>query len=159
MFTGLVQYRTITARGATHRSAVVHRSTLALDAGEYMPEDEPAIGDPDRVETAPLLASNSFYRALSERPRRRVLYYLLERDECSVDELADVLAGWETTTETMVAPDRRHQHELSLVHSHLPLLSEAGLVAYDSESGEVSLATVPEPAKALVRRAIEAETA
>lgn len=124
-----------------------------------MPEDEPAIDDLDRVETAPLLASDSFYRAVSERPRRRVLYYLLERDECSVDELADVLAGWETTTETMVAPDRRRQHELSLVHRHLPLLSEAGLVAYDTVSREVSLATVPEPAKALLRRAIEAETA
>jgi DNA-binding transcriptional ArsR family regulator len=116
------------------------------------PEPESRGGDGQTV-----AADDEFYAALSATPRRRVLGYLLEHEECSVEELADGLCGWETVTETVVSPERRREVHIALYHVHLPVLSDADLVTYDPEEGHVSIGDLSPSARDLVRRGIEAE--
>lgn len=104
----------------------------------------------------PLFADDEFYRALSARPRRRLLAYLLEQEQSTVAELADVLCGWEVSG-TMADPDRHRSARTVLRHMHLPRLDEAGLVRYDREAGEVALVELAGPVQKLVRRSIAAE--
>ncbi len=85
---------------------------------------------------------DEFYRALAAQPRRRVLAHLLGREQCSVEELADVLCGWESE-EGMVSPERHREVRIALVHSHLPRLEAAGLVSYDPEAERVTTVSLP----------------
>jgi hypothetical protein len=56
-------------------------------------------------------------------------------------DLAEEVAAWEneTTIEDLSAQDRKRVY-VSLYQTHIPKLEEAGLVTYDSDSGEVALA-------------------
>jgi ribosome biogenesis protein Tsr3 len=74
-----------------------------------------------------------------------------------VDELVDVLCGWEATTESIVDAKRATQLRIELVHRHLPVLSAAGLVSYDRAADEVAIEPLSHPVKQLVRRSIDAE--
>ncbi|MFW6017729.1 MAG: DUF7344 domain-containing protein [Halapricum sp.] len=104
------------------------------------------------------LAEDRFYHALSSAHRRRLLYYLLDAEEATVEELATVLTGWDATeTGTLSTPDDRTQHRLALVHIHLPLLDTAGLAAWDRESGTVRLESLEPPVRDIVRRSVESE--
>ncbi|WP_324662663.1 DUF7344 domain-containing protein [Haloarcula sediminis] len=103
-------------------------------------------------------ADDELYRALSSRRRRRVLAFLLDKPECSLDELATVLAGWESTdTGGMSTPDDRERIQLDLHHMQLPLLAESGLVVYDRAQGAVTIETLDPDVRALIRRSVEAE--
>jgi len=110
------------------------------------------------VEVPTQFGDDAFYRALAARPRRRVLAHLLAREECSVEELADVLCGWETG-EGMVSPERHEEAHVGLVHSHLPRLEAAGLVSFDPSEGTVTALSVPEPVERLVEYGVVAEEA
>ncbi|WP_262178195.1 DUF7344 domain-containing protein [Haloarcula laminariae] len=106
----------------------------------------------------PRLADDEFYRALSSRRRRRVLAVLLDRGECSRDELATMLAGWESTrTGGMATRDDRERILLDLHHTHLPTLVDSDLVAYDRDRGTVTLDTLETETRALIHRSVEAE--
>ena len=111
----------------------------------------------DREEES-LLARDAFYRALAVRSRRRVLGYLLEENESTIDELAEVPCGWETESGTMTSPERYDQLQQELYHTHLPVLADARLVSYDSEEGHVSVRELSEPVQDLVRRSLAAES-
>lgn len=103
------------------------------------------------------LADDQFYRALAARPRRHVLAHLLAREECSVQELVDVLCGWETTNGQVVDAARAEQLHIELIHRHLPLLEEASLLSYDRHANEVAVASVSPQVERLVRESVEAE--
>lgn len=88
--------------------------------------------------------SDDAFRALSDARRRHVLYYLREHDAASLDELADVLAGWLTVdSETLTTPKRRERLQIGLHHVHLPMLDDVGFVAYDHQSGDAELRDLP----------------
>lgn len=120
--------------------------------------------DPDRRNRAaeePLpsrLATDQFYSALSASHRRRLLYYLSNAEESTVEELASVLSGWEVTrTGTMhTAADRSAIH-IQLHHNHLPRLADAGLVDYDADAGTVRLAPLDPRVTEIIRQSVEAE--
>lgn len=106
--------------------------------------------------TAPRLADSEFYRALASTRRRRLLYTLLDRGECSVSEAATVLTGWDLADSGgMASPDDRRQVMLSLQHVHLPVLTEAGLVTFDREADVVALEPLEPPVSDLIRRSVE----
>ncbi|WP_458189529.1 DUF7344 domain-containing protein [Haladaptatus sp. NG-WS-4] len=89
---------------------------------------------------------NRTYRAVARTPRRYTLYVLLEWDEVSVDELADILTGWLHATEyRMATPADRDQVVTELHQTHLPLLETAELVVYNRRRGTVALADFSPP--------------
>jgi len=99
---------------------------------------------------------HQFYRAMASRDRRRLLYVLLDDEERAVEEVATVLGGWDATESGTVAhPDDRNLVLLRLVHIHLPLLDDAGLVAYDDERGTVRLASLDETAREYIEGGID----
>jgi DNA-binding transcriptional ArsR family regulator len=81
-----------------------------------------------------------FYRVLASQERRRLLSLLLDGEERCVEEVATLLVGWDaSTTGTAKGPTDRERAHLRLVHAHLPMLEEAGLVTYDPERGTVRM--------------------
>ena len=114
--------------------------------------DEPLAPDGESVGVDELLT------ALAHPRRRFVLYCLLERDSASVTELSDAVAGWEHADVTVPTTDEaRDRVRTLLVHQHLPVLAESGLVAYDAERGTVALAPHEEVVDDLVQWAYERE--
>ncbi|MFC6872138.1 DUF7344 domain-containing protein [Halobellus marinus] len=106
----------------------------------------------------PRLAEDRFYRALAASQRRRLLYYLLAEEESYVDELATVLGGWNATaTGTMHTSADRSELRLTLVHNHLPLLTEAGLIDYNPQDGTVQIAPLHPRVADIIRWSITAE--
>lgn len=106
----------------------------------------------------PRLAEDRFYRALASSHRRRLLYFLLENEASTIDELASVLSGWEITpTGTMQTPKDRAKIRLQLSHNHLPRLAETGLIAYDPDSGTVQLESLHPRVTDIIRQSVEAE--
>lgn len=106
------------------------------------------------------LAEDHFYRALASTQRRRVLYYLLEENTSTVEELATILCGWKATeTKTMQTPADRRELLVELSHNHLPQLAEAGLIAYESQTGSVKLDRLHPQVTDLIRQSVRAEQA
>ena len=71
---------------------------------------------------------NTLYRSLQRPVRRRLLFNLLEHNP----------------KDALLVPENVHVGEteldrlnLELIHHHLPLLEEAGLIRWDRESGRV----------------------
>lgn len=111
-----------------------------------------------QLEAPTALADDTLYRALAARPRRHVLYYLLDNAEATVDQLADVLSGWEAAREGTVATlDTHEKHRVVLRHHHLPMLAAADLIRYDDETGNVVIEHVDPIVRDLVRQSIAAE--
>lgn len=107
-------------------------------------------------EAAPaVFASDEFYRALTAAPRRRILFHLLEHEQSTIEELADLLYGWELRTDEHSTYDGVRAQ---LYHTHLPRLAASDLVAFDSETGHVECLDVPEAVRILVHKSIAAET-
>jgi len=129
-------------------------SNLMVDEREGQSKSAEAA---DADET-PWLADDQFYRALASTRRRRLLSFVIEHSDSTVDELATVLAGWETTETGTMATDEDHNRiTLELVHSHLPLLEDLGLVEYDADTGVVRVDDVDAAVEDLITRSIEAE--
>jgi len=112
-------------------------------------------GVDENGERVPLFAEDEFYRSLADQQRRRTLAYLTEQGGSTVAELADVLCGWDG--ETMVGPEKHERVRVELEHHHLPVLDDAGLLAYVRQQGEVELCELDEAVTALVARSIAAE--
>ncbi|WP_049981500.1 DUF7344 domain-containing protein [Halolamina rubra] len=114
--------------------------------------------DESRGDAAPTF-EHQFYRAMASRERRRLLYVLLDGEERTVEEVATVLVGWDATESGTVGdPDDRNLVLLRLVHIHLPLLDDAGLVAYDDERGRVRAESLDEATREYIERGIDAES-
>lgn len=107
---------------------------------------------------SPTLADDSLYRALSATLRRRTLYILLVQSESTVSELATTLAGWGATDKgEMTSRADYEQIHIALIHQHLPLLADVGMVSYDRESGAVRLEPLTTAVQDLISQSIETE--
>lgn len=114
--------------------------------------------DGDRGHGESRLADDQLYRVLAARTRRRLLYYQLEAEESTVDELAEVLVGWEADeTGGMGTTDDYKQLVTRLRHAHLPALADAGFVQYDDATGRVTLGEIDDSISDLIERSIAAE--
>jgi DNA-binding transcriptional ArsR family regulator len=87
------------------------------------------------------LSRDRVFDILSSPRRRYVLYYLREYGgPVELTDLAEELAAWENdTTVTEISPQARKRVYVSLYQTHVPKLDEAGLIEYDSDSGELRL--------------------
>lgn len=91
------------------------------------------------------------FRALSDVHRRMVVYYLLEVESTSLDELLDVVTGWlHVGSDRMATREDRARIERAFHHRHLPKLLDAGLVHHDETAECVELADLSDPECALV---------
>ena len=91
------------------------------------------------------------FRALSDVHRRIVVYYLLEVESTSLEELVDVVTGWLHAGDgRMATREDRARIERAFHHQHLPKLRDSGLVRHDEIEGRVELAALSEPERALV---------
>ncbi|WP_049924774.1 DUF7344 domain-containing protein [Halopiger djelfimassiliensis] len=81
---------------------------------------------------------DTIYGVLSETRRRYVLYYLLDTERATADELARQIAAWERNTSLdSIADDVTTTVLTSLVHNHLPRLASHGIIEYDAQRGDV----------------------
>jgi len=91
---------------------------------------------------------------LTDVRRRYVLYYLRERDGADLTTLARVVSGWigaESDDELTTSADH-DRLELELHHTHLPVLDDAGLLAYDTQTNYASARPLPDPLSDLLDR-------
>ncbi|MXV62246.1 hypothetical protein GS429_09260 [Natronorubrum sp. JWXQ-INN-674] len=77
---------------------------------------------------------------LSESERRFLLYQLSEQQDANLEDVVTQIASWEFD----MHPDRidketRQRVYVSLVHNHLPRLSDHGIIEYDLRSGDIVL--------------------
>jgi len=97
------------------------------------------------------------FKALASSKRRRLLAALPSHSAMTLDDLTDILVGWQSTADGPAGPDEWAKVKIELVHAHLPLLADAGLVTYEDE--EVARAEYPEPVEELVAFAGEYDDA
>ena len=100
---------------------------------------------------------DDLFKALASDTRRRLLASLPAESTMTLDELTDVLVGWQSTSEGPAGPDEWAKVKIELVHAHLPLLSDVGLVTVGDE--EIARGTYPAPVEELVTSAGEYEAA
>jgi len=89
------------------------------------------------------LSRDRVFDILSSPRRRYVLYFLrTEPNPIQLTDLAEHVAAWEnnTTVEELSTQQRKRVY-VSLYQTHLPKLADAGLVEYDEDSGNVSIAS------------------
>lgn len=98
---------------------------------------------------------HQFYRALASRERRRILSLLLDGEERSVEDVATLIVGWDAATDAANEPEDRERAHLRLVHAHLPMLDEAGLVTYDPEQGTVRISALDTDAVEYLERSVD----
>jgi hypothetical protein len=123
-----------------------------------MPDDKSIGLDTDTIEAESTLPPpDDLFRAVADSDRRRLLAVLSTESAMPLDDLTDVLVGWESSVSGPTGPDEWAQVKIELVHMHLPLLAEAGLVTHEDDV--VRLDTHPEPVEELVTFATEYEEA
>lgn len=71
---------------------------------------------------------NSLFRSLQEPARRRILFNLLEHNPQEALMVPEEVHAGETELEDL---------NIELVHNHLPMLEEAGLVRWEREAGKL----------------------
>ncbi|MCU4741761.1 hypothetical protein OB955_17670 [Halobacteria archaeon AArc-m2/3/4] len=114
--------------------------------------DDPVVRRVDAV-------SDDVFTAMQHRDRRYTLYFLLEHDGTSVDELADVVTGWTHVGEYgMVGRADWTRVYTALLHQHLPMMESAGLLVFDREGGVIDRTEWSPSLVRIVRLAHNAET-
>mgnify|MGYP000377401670 CR=1 FL=1 len=111
-----------------------------------------------RLEKPQQLSNDKIYQGLASTRRRRLLYVLREETECTVDDLAEILTEWEDANGNP-SPDDHKKVRIKLVHSDLPLLADAELIAYDRENQLVRAEPLHPLFEAVISRSIDAEAA
>ncbi|WP_049987900.1 DUF7344 domain-containing protein [Halobellus rufus] len=112
----------------------------------------------ERREDSEQLADDQLYQALASRTRRRLLFFLLDEKESTVETVATVLAGWNADeTGSMSTAADRDKILLELSHNHLPRLEEAGLLSYDRQGGDLRIERLDPLLAALVSKSVDSE--
>ncbi|WP_144902827.1 DUF7344 domain-containing protein [Halobellus captivus] len=112
---------------------------------------EPSARGEDTIQ----LSDDRLYHALASETRRRIVYFLLEEEQATIETLATVLAGWDADeTGTMATETNRDRILIELSHSHLPRLDEAEVVTYDRQSGDVHIEPLDPLLSALVSKSV-----
>jgi DNA-binding transcriptional ArsR family regulator len=108
--------------------------------------------------STPRLSDDRLYRALASTQRRRLLCFLLDNDEATVDELATVLTGWNAADRGTMGTKEEHKNlSMALEHVHLPLLADVGMVSYDRQNHTASVESLLPEVRDLIRRSIDRE--
>jgi hypothetical protein len=86
------------------------------------------------------LDENTVFDILSNRRRRQIIYYLQERGgEAPLRDVANAVAGWEEDEEPENVTEKQSRRVyVSLYQSHVPRLTEVGLIEHD-DTGTVRL--------------------
>ncbi|WP_144926260.1 DUF7504 family protein [Halorubrum salsamenti] len=95
--------------------------------------------DPDRPETVPMRHSFDTVLDLLSPPRRRTLLYNLKNQpttEIPIDRLVEEIHDIERAIPIRDSSPRE-EIRIELLHNHLPMLQEAGIVRYDADSETV----------------------
>lgn len=115
------------------------------------------------VDDAPVARSSTVsddvFTAMQHRDRRYALYFLLEHDGTSLDELTDVVTGWTHVGEYgMVGRADWKRLYTALLHQHLPMLEAADLLVFDRNEGVIERTEWSDSLFRIVRLAHNAET-
>lgn len=103
-------------------------------------------------------ADEDVLRALGTREQRYTLYHLLDHERATLDELADVLAGWMAATGMGVTTGvERSSLRIALYHNYLPRLADVELLAFDSEEKVVDRSPLSDDERELIEAAYLAE--
>lgn len=97
------------------------------------------IASPDA--SADTLSKDEIFHVLRNRRRRYALHYLKRHPETAeIGELADHVTAWENgkSVEAITSQERKRVYN-SLQQTHLPELSDTGLVEYEAARGRVEL--------------------
>jgi len=100
---------------------------------------------------------DDLFKALASSKRRRLLASLPAQSAMTLDELTDVLVGWQSAADGPAGPDEWAKVKIELVHAHLPLLEDVKLVTFEDE--EIARTDYPEPVEELVAFAGEYDAA
>lgn len=99
-----------------------------------------AIGSDGEFERASQETMDAVHELLSSRRRRYVLSYLLEEERAHLTTLSQRIVANEHDRDPDELPvDIRQQTYLDLYHTHVPKLTEYGIVEYCDEEGAVRL--------------------
>lgn len=87
------------------------------------------------------LSQDMLFSLLSNPRRRFVLQYLNRTtNPVTLQDLATEVAAWENETDPESLTDKQQKRlYVSLYQTHIPKLEEAGIIEYDSDSGEITL--------------------
>lgn len=87
------------------------------------------------------LSQDTLFSLLSNPRRRFVLQYLNRVDApVTLRDLSVEAAAWENETDAENLTDQQRKRvQVSLYQTHIPALEEAGIIEYDSDSGEITL--------------------
>ena len=99
----------------------------------------------DTVNKDPL-TRGEIYRLISARRRRHVIHYLKQNNsQGELSELATQIAAWEHDTHPdKITSGQRKAAYTALRQAHLPKLDDAGIVSYDTTTGDVRLTETAE---------------
>ncbi|WP_336025420.1 DUF7344 domain-containing protein [Halobellus salinisoli] len=104
------------------------------------------------------LSDDRLYQALASETRRRLLFFLLDEKESTVETVATVLAGWDADeTGSMSTASDRERILIELSHNHLPRLEAAGLVSHDRGEGEIRVESIDPLLAALISKSVDSE--
>ncbi|KTG10865.1 hypothetical protein AUR64_06675 [Haloprofundus marisrubri] len=110
--------------------------------------DEPeAFPDAVRVEDTEAFPLDAVFQVLNDPRRRYVLYHIEScRYPATLSEVAEQVAAWEYKRDPERIPNEAvEQVRADLHHSHLPKLSDAGIVEYDADANVVTMAECTRP--------------
>lgn len=88
------------------------------------------------------LSQDVVFDILSSSRRRYVLYHLrMTGETVKLTDLAEKVAAWENDVEpSEISEQERKRVYVSLYQTHIPRLSDVGLIEYDKDSGRIALA-------------------
>lgn len=107
------------------------------DASDPEQPDNGADGTEEDTRQTTELPIDATLEILAQRERRYILSYVVDSSEkvASIDELVEHIVQAETERTDEVP--NRDCLESSLYHTHLPQLTDAGLLEYDSRSQQL----------------------
>lgn len=98
-----------------------------------------SLSEPPDKDAAEREEKNEIFDVLRNERRRYVLEYLdSTADETAIGELSEALAEYESDDGSYDHRDRKRMY-VSLYQNHLPMMTDAGIIDYDTRSGTIQL--------------------
>ena len=100
-----------------------------------------------------------YLRALQNRHRRCILYYLSETSVADIEELAQQITTEKSGSDRATTVEENREFvQTKLLHNHLPRLRDLGLVEYDERNRDVRLVDCPRVLSVLLGVCLLVET-